>query len=399
MKVTGVRTFPVVTPPPNRGGTYWLFIAVDTDGGITGYGEMMLLANAFTLPVASDLVAELGRRYLVGHDPYNSELLWETFYARAGYSHYPEHVKLGVLSAFDMACWDVVGKDLGEPVFNLLGGAIRDRVRTYTYIYDDAEGVAAQTNHALWQRPDDVAVRARYYRDLGFTGLKLDPFPTQMGFDDAYGQVIPVQFPMRTIDTAEAVIRAVREAVGSDCDILIGTHGQMTPSSAIRIAKRLEQFDPLWYEEPVPPEMPEEMARVARATSIPITTGERLTTKYDFARLIRCGGAAIFNFDIGQVGGILESRKIAAMAEASYVQVSPHVYNGPINAAASVQLAICSPNFLIMESIERGEGFYSELIDPPIVWENGFIVPSSRPGLGHDLREDLAARYAPGAAG
>ncbi|MBO0693020.1 MAG: mandelate racemase/muconate lactonizing enzyme family protein, partial [Acidimicrobiaceae bacterium] len=158
----------------------------------------------------------------------------------------------------------------------------------------------------------------------------------------------------------------------------------------------LEQFDPLWYEEPVPPEMPEEMARVARATSIPITTGERLTTKYDFARLIRCGAAAIFNFDVGQVGGILESRKIAALAEANYVQISPHVYNGPINAAASVQLATCSPNFLIMESIERCDGFYAELIDPPIAWQDGFIVAPSRPGLGHDLREDVAARYAPG---
>jgi galactonate dehydratase len=401
VKVTGVRAFPVVTPPPNRGGVNWLFAAVDTDAGITGYGEVMLLANPFSLPVAASLVTELGSRYLVGHDPYDAELLWEKVYARAGYSHYPEQTKLGVLSAFDVACWDIVGKDVGQPIYNLMGGSLRDRVRTYTYIYDEENvtGTAARTNQALWQRPVDAARRARYYADLGFTGLKLDPFPIQLDFADAYGQVFPVQFPLETLDTAEAVISAVREAVGSRCDILVGTHGQMTAASAIRIAKRLERFDPLWFEEPVPPEMPGEMAKVARATSIPVTTGERLTTKYDFARLIEAEAAAIFNFDIGQVGGIWEARKIAAMAEAHYLQVSPHVYNGPINAAASVQLAVCCPNFLIMEAIERFDGFHAELIDPVITWEDGNVVPSGLPGLGHSLREDVAARYAPGRAG
>jgi galactonate dehydratase len=134
----------------------------------------------------------------------------------------------------------------------------------------------------------------------------------------------------------------------------------------------------------------------AASRRIPITTGERLTTKYDFAQLIAAEAAAIFNLDVGQVGGILEAKKVAALAEAHYLQISPHVYNGPVNAAASVQVAICCPNFLIMESIERFEGFHAELIDPPLEWVDGYVIPSARPGLGHDLNEDLARRYAPG---
>jgi len=141
-----------------------------------------------------------------------------------------------------------------------------------------------------------------------------------------------------------------------------------------------------------------EMAKVARGCRIPITTGERLTTKYDFARLIEQEAAAIFNLDVGQVGGILESKKIAAMAEAHYLQISPHVWGGPLIAAASVQLALCCPNFLIMEAIERFDGLHAELLDQPIRWRDGYVIPPDRPGLGHNLREDVARRLAPSGA-
>lgn len=398
MKITGVETFPVLTPPPHRGGSSWMFLRLDTDAGISGYGEVMLLASAFRLPVVAVLIEELVEQYVVGHDPYNAELLWDKLYGRAGYSHYPEQTKLGIISALDMACWDIVGKDVGQPVYNLLGGKIRDRVRTYTYIYaDDGAPDARASNNVLWQTPDAVAERARHYVDLGFTGVKLDPFTTQMTMDQGFGQVIPVEYSLSALDTAEASIGAIRQAVGSEADILIGTHGQMTAAGAIRVARRLEQFDPLWFEEPVPPEMPAEMAKVARATTIPITTGERLTTRYDFARLIQAEAAAIFNFDVGQVGGILEAKKIAALADAHYLQVSPHIYNGPINAAASIQVAVSSPNFLLMEAIETFGGLHAELIDPPITWVDGYVVPNGRPGLGHDLNESLARSLAPSA--
>jgi galactonate dehydratase len=173
----------------------------------------------------------------------------------------------------------------------------------------------------------------------------------------------------------------------------------MTPASAIRFARRIEAYDPLWFEEPVPPENVEALAEVARATSIPITTGERLTSKHDFARLLSHRAAAIFNFDVGLVGGVLEAKKITAMAEAHYVQIAPHVYGGPMIAAAARELSLCSPNFLIMEGIETFGGGYDELTDPPFTWRDGFLLPSDRPGLGHDLREDVARRLRPDGPG
>jgi galactonate dehydratase len=396
MKITGVETFPIEVPPPHKGGRVWLFLRLDTDAGLCGYGEVMMLASAFRPSVMAGLVEELVDTRLLGHDPYQIELLFDKLYAGAGYSHYPEQTKLAVISGLEMACWDLVGKDLGRPVHRLLGGAVRDRVRTYTYIYpDDASDVG---RHALWVRPEEVAERAAHYADLGFTAVKLDPFGTEVSPDQGLGQVVPVQYSLPALDTAEAVIREIRAAVGNRCDILVGTHGQMTAAGAIRLARRLEPFDPLWFEEPVPPENMAEMAKVARATRIPITTGERLTTKYDFARLISHEAAAIFNLDVGQVGGILESKKIAALAEAHYLQISPHVWGGPLIAAASVQLAACCPNFLIMEAIERFDGLHAELVDPPLEWRDGSVVPSQRPGLGHELREDVARRLAPGRA-
>jgi 2-dehydro-3-deoxyphosphogalactonate aldolase len=392
MKITGVTTFPVAVPAPQKGGRVWLFLRLDTDAGISGYGEVMMLACAFRPRVMAGMVEDLVTGRLVGHDPHDVELLWETLYARAGYSHYPEQTKLAIISGVEMACWDIVGKDAGRPIHRLLGGAVRDRVRTYTYIYpDESQGMSS---HELWVRPEAVAERARHYADQGFTGVKLDPFGSALTDSQSLGQVIPVQYSLEALDIAEEVTRRIREAVGSRCDILIGTHGQMTAAGAIRLAKRLEPYDPLWFEEPVPPENMAEMALVARGTSIPITTGERLTTKYDFARLIRYQAAAIFNLDVGQVGGILEAKKIAAMAEAHYLQISPHVYGGPLIAAASVQVATCCPNFLIMESIEQFGWLHAELLDVPLTWRDGYLVPSGRPGLGHDLNEDVARRLA-----
>lgn len=393
MKITGVETFPIEVPPPHKGGKVWLFLRLDTDAGVRGYGEVMMLASAFTPRAMAVLIEDLVQNHLLGHDPYEIELLWEKLYARAGYSHYPEQTKLAIISGLEIACWDIVGKDVGRPVHRLLGGAVRDRVRTYTYIYPADDGRTDRRD--LWTQPDAVAERAAYYADLGFTGVKLDPFgfaPTQA---QGLGQVVPVQYSLPALDTAEAVIAAIREAVGSRCDILVGTHGQMTAAGAIRLARRLEPYDPLWFEEPVPPENMAEMAKVARGCRIPITTGERLTTKYDFARLIEHEAAAIFNLDVGQVGGILESKKIAAMAEAHYLHISPHVWGGPLIAAASVQLGLCCPNFLIMESIEQFGGLHAELLDEPIQWRDGYVVAPDRPGLGHNLNEDLARRLAP----
>jgi 2-dehydro-3-deoxyphosphogalactonate aldolase len=165
----------------------------------------------------------------------------------------------------------------------------------------------------------------------------------------------------------------------------------MTTSSAIRFAKRLELFDPLWFEEPVPPENVEEMARVARSTSIPVASGERLTTKYEFVRLLEKQAVTILQPALGRVGGILEAKKIAGMAEAHYAQIAPHLYCGPIEAAANIQLDTCSPNFLIQESIETFGGFHAEILKEPIKWEDGYIIPPTKPGLGVELNEEVAS--------
>ena len=185
----------------------------------------------------------------------------------------------------------------------------------------------------------------------------------------------------------------MREAVGNKADLLFGTHGQMTAAGALRLARRLEQYDPLWFEEPVPPDAPEEMAKVARGTSIPVAAGERLTTKYDFARLLACGAAAILQLNLGRVGGLLEAKKIAGMAEVHHAQIAPHLYCGPVVGAANIQLATCSPNFLILEGIEQWGGFHAEILKSPIQWQEGYVLPPTQPGLGVELDEDVAARH------
>ena len=181
--------------------------------------------------------------------------------------------------------------------------------------------------------------------------------------------------------------------MGTRADLLFGTHGQFTTSGAKRLARRIEPYEPLWFEEPVPPEMPEQMAEVARATSIPIATGERLVTKYEFARVLACGAASILQPALGRVGGILEAKKIAAMAEVHYAQIAPHLYCGPVEGAANVQLATCIPNFLILESIERWDGFQAQIVTG-IRWEQGYVIPPTEPGLGITLNEEVARAHA-----
>jgi galactonate dehydratase len=167
----------------------------------------------------------------------------------------------------------------------------------------------------------------------------------------------------------------------------------MTAAGAIRLARRLEAYDPLWFEEPVPPDAPEEMAKVARATRIPIAAGERLATKYDFARLLQTGAAAILQMNLGRVGGLLEAKKIAGMAEVHHAQLAPHLYCGPVVGAANIQLATCSPNFLILEGIERWDGFHAEILRRPIRWSEGFVIPPTEPGLGIELNEEVALKH------
>jgi len=188
-------------------------------------------------------------------------------------------------------------------------------------------------------------------------------------------------------------VKQIREAVGTTADLLIGTHGQFTASGAIRLARRLEPYDPLWFEEPVPPDNVGEMAKVAAQTSIPVAAGERLTTKAEFARLVEAKAASILQPNLGRAGGILEGKKIAGIAEAFGAQIAPHCYCGPVVAAANIQLAMCSPNFLILECIQDWGGFHAELLETPLVMEGGYVIAPAAPGLGVTLDEKVAMAH------
>ena len=220
----------------------------------------------------------------------------------------------------------------------------------------------------------------------GYTAVKFDPVGVYSAFD-------PRQLSLERLQRAEQIVASIRDAVGDNADLLVGTHGQMTTSGAVRLARRLEKYDPLWFEEPVPPENVDEMATVARATTIPVATGERLATKYEFAQILNRQAASILQMALGRVGGLLEAKKIAGMAEAHYAQIAPHLYCGPIEGAANIHLGTCSPNFLIQEGIGRWDGFHAEILKQPIHWEDGYIIPPSTPGLGVELDEEVAEQH------
>lgn len=380
MKIADVKTFVVGNPPPHFGGRYFIFLKLTTDTGIEGVGEVY--AATFGPHTVAQMIEDVCTRHVVGSDPFRIEALWRRVYG-AGYTLRPDLTLVSVLSGIEMACWDIVGKALDKPVYELLGGRVHERLRTYTYIYPD---VAKGEDEGIYADPDLSAARAAEYVAQGFTAVKFDPAGAYSAFD-------PRQPSLERLELSERFVRSIREAVGTKADLLFGTHGQFTASGAIRLAKRLEPYDPLWFEEPTPPEMPEEMAKVARQTSIPIATGERLATKYEFARVLQTGAASILQMALGRVGGLLEAKKIAGMAEAYYAQIAPHLYCGPIEGAANVQISACTPNFLILESIQQWGGFHADILKTPIRWQDGYVIPPSAPGLGVELNEEVAAKY------
>ena len=378
MKLVGIETFVVGNPPPHFGGRYFLFVKLITDEGLTGLGEAYCLP--FDPHIGALMIKDLFERYARGLDPHRIETLWRRIYS-AGFTQHPDLSVQGCLSALEMACWDIIGKAANQPVYNLLGGQVHARLRSYTYIYP-----RPGDKTCVYDDPDLAAERAQEYLEMGFTALKFDPVGPYSAFDGR-------QLSLKSLSLSETFAAKLRAAVGDRADLLFGTHGQMTAAGAIRLARRLEAYDPLWLEEPVPPDAPEEMAKVARATSIPIATGERLATKYDFARLADCGAAAIWQMNLGRVGGLLEAKKIAGLAETRHIQIAPHLYCGPVVGAANIQLAACSPNFLILESIETWGAFHSEILKTPITFKDGYVIPSTAPGLGVELNEEVARAH------
>ena len=375
MKLKKIKTFIVGNPPPHFGGRYWIFVKLSTDKNIVGYGE--IYSVPFHPNVVEKMIEDVFDRYVKNKDPFKIENLWRTIYS-SGYTQRPDISLMGIISGIEMACWDIIGKELNKPVYELLGGQVHEKLRSYTYLYPKKSDRVNVYNNA-----NLAAERANEYIEKGFTAIKFDPV-------GAYTPLDPRQLSLDELIKVENFVKIIHTSINNKCDILIGTHGQMTTSSAVRLAKRLEKFDPMWFEEPIPPENFEEMGRVSNSTTIPIATGERLATKYEFSKILQHQGASILQMNLGRVGGILEAKKIAGLAETHYAQIAPHLYCGPIVGAANIQISTCSPNFLILEGIKDWSNFYSEILTDPIIWKNGFVIPSTKPGLGVELNEKVA---------
>jgi len=384
MKIKDFKTFVVGNPPPRAGGRYFIFVKLTTDDGIEGIGECYVAT--FGPHTVARMIEDVCERHVVGIDPHRIEKMWRNVYG-SGYAARPDISLVGVLSGIEMACWDIVGKAASKPVYELLGGRVHETLRSYTYLYP-AEGDVYPEGDAktVYTDPDLAAEAALMCVEQGFTAVKFDPA-------GPYTVYVGHQPLLDDLDLSERMCRRVREAVGTRADILFGTHGQFTASGAIRLGRKIEPYDPLWFEEPIPPDNPSEMARVAAQCKVPIATGERLATKWEFARVLEAKAASILQMNLGRVGGILEAKKIAGMAETYHCVIAPHLYCGPVVGAANIQVSACSPNFLILESIGQWDGFHAEILKKPIQWQDGYVIPPTEPGLGVELDEDVALAH------
>lgn len=390
-KLVSMTPYVIKVPPPQWGGGTWYFVKLETDTGLVGWGETAILGALNGQEQSYKLrMQEIFTRYLEGKNPLETETLYHRLVRGLTHQH-ADYVAFGLISAFDTALWDIAGKHYDTPVYNLLGGAYRDRIRSYTYIYDTVNmSPPGETIRNWTQRPEALAEQSARLVDEGFTALKFDPIPQSK---DGGASGAPWELSQAEYDHTERACEAIRDAIGTRADILIGTHGQTTPSAAIRLAKRMEPYDPLWFEEPCPPRNFKEMGEIARETSIPIATGERLVSPHEFQNLFAEGACAFAQPDLGSAGGITACKKIAILAEVNYVLMAPHVWGGPIITAAAIQLCANVPNFLISESIYKSGLFFNEIIVDPFVWENGDFLLTDRPGIGCDLNEEGLERY------
>lgn len=343
-----------------------VFVKVITDQpGLIGWGEATLEGK----PRAIQGCIEDMAPQLIGQDPRRIEHCWQLLYRGAFWRM--GVIGLSVISAIDQALWDIKGKDLGVPVYELLGGRVRDTVRMYT--------------HFGGATPRAMAANARKKIDRGWTAIKTVPVPVTNVVDGP-----------RKLKQAEAGLRAVRDAVGDDVDILLDLHGRLTPQMAIQYGKRFEPYNPFFLEEPVQAENPKAMAPVARALSTPIATGERLFLRWGFREILDNAAASVLQPDPCHAGGISEVRKIASMAEVYYAGIAPHNPYGPVATAVAVHLDLACPNFLIQEMVDPEETPEAQsLVKDPFEVVKGHILPPTKPGLGIEVDEKACAKRKP----
>ncbi|MGB3245347.1 MAG: mandelate racemase/muconate lactonizing enzyme family protein [Sulfitobacter sp.] len=377
MKLQDLDVIITAPPAPGWGGRYWILVKLTSDTGIVGWGECY--ASSIGPAAMKVVIEDVFARHMLGRNPEDIELMYRRAYS-SGFTQRPDLTVMGAFSGLEIACWDILGKDRDRPVYALLGGKTNDRVRAYTYLYP----MPHQDYGAFWTSPELAAESAEDCVARGYTAIKFDP----AGPYTLRGGHMPA---MSDITQSVAFCKAIREAVGDKADLLFGTHGQFTTAGAIRLGQAIEPYSPLWFEEPVPPDNVAEMAKVAGAVRIPVATGERLTTKAEFATVLRSGAATILQPALGRAGGIWEMKKVAAMAEVYNAQMAPHLYAGPVEWAANIHLAVSIPNILMCESIETP--FHDRLIKGTIRVEDGFIPAPTAPGLGIDVDEDFARAH------
>jgi galactonate dehydratase len=367
MKITRVSSLVV-----NANMRNWIFVKVETDqDGLYGWGEATLEWKTKGVVGAIDDVSRL----LIGEDPRRIEHLYQImcrqYFWRVGIEG------MTAISGIEQALWDIKGKWLNVPVYELLGGRVRDRVRVYTHL-----GGGQMKSMYESTEPQEFAERALAVKEAGYTGLKFMAVP----------RTEPVE-GLQSVRYAERLVRAVREAVGPDIDLMVDLHARTLPPMAIQYCQAFEPYGLLFFEEPCPTEDIEATAQVTRQSRIPIATGERLVGRNQFRELFERRACHIIQPDLSHCGGLWEARKIAAMAESYSMAVAPHNPNGPIATAAVVHFALATPNWLIQEAIANDVPWRNEVITNPIEVINGYINPPTRPGLGIDVDEQAAAKY------
>lgn len=360
MKVIDIKTFICHCYRTN-----WVFCKVLTDEGIYGLGEATL---EYREPTVVEAIKEL-KRYIVGRDPHNIEAFWHDTYRDAYWRGGP--VLMSALASVEMALWDIKGKALNAPVYQLLGGMVRDRVPCY------ANGWFAPA-----KTPDEFAEKARETVAAGFKGLKWDPFGSAW-----------LDISKRELKQALDCVQAVVDAVGEDVHILIEGHGRFNIPTAVRIGQALEDFDILWFEEPIPPDNKEGLAEVKRRIRVPVAAGERLYSRYEYREFFRLGCADFIQPDVSHAGGIMELRKIAAMAECHHIPFCPHNPSGPVANAATLQLAACTPNFAFIETMSSDVPWRKEIATEHVSFVDGCMTIPQLPGLGVDIDEEAIALH------
>lgn len=376
MKLADLEVIVTAPPAPGWGGRYWILVKVTTDTGIVGWGECYAASVGPKAMVA--VIEDVFARHMAGERPENIERMFRRVYS-SGFTQRPDLTVMGAFSGLEIACWDILGKHRDQPVWALMGGMMNERVRAYSYLYP----LPQHALPAFWGDANMAAESALELVGRGYTAVKFDPA-------GPYTMRGGHQPSLYDIETSARFCATIRKAVGTRADLLFGTHGQFTPAGAIRMAKAIAPFDPLWFEEPVPPDAGPGLGAVTHASSVPVAVGERLTTRAEFAEALR-NGAAILQPALGRSGGLWETKKISVLAENHGAQMAPHLYAGPVEWAANIQLAVTLPNLLIAETIETP--FHAALIKNSLTVADGHIAAPTAPGLGIDVNEELARAH------